>query len=153
MFLKVNDKIVNLNNVGDVNILLNRNRIVFNMNCSVVIDDYNGDEKQISDYVYWDGEDDEEFENMLHILRENSLIQENFIEYYNGYVNLSEISSIKYLPLRYRIIFNLSNNITFYDKEKKKNKITTKYIFIDCKSENEYQVFKYNLENKIEIKD
>lgn len=130
---------VNLKNVSYINIAKDRRRIVFNMNYGIEIEK-NGEYKYISDYVYWDMIDDENFEFALKYLQLNEFIKHNFIAYASGYINRDEISSIKFAEKKKRVIFNLSHSITFVDYHGH-SRITSEFVYVDFDRFKDYQNF------------
>ena len=86
MFLKVNNAVVNLDNVSNINLIKHRNRIAFNMNYNIElrIDEKT---KYISDYVYWDAKDDREYEDNLRRLQSDDFFICEFIKHPNGFVD------------------------------------------------------------------
>lgn len=129
-FIKTNDKIINLKNVSNINVL--DTRIVFNMNYSIEIRD-----KVISDYTYWDFDTREELEVIVDILRTSSFIETTFIGYNNAFVNINEISSIKYADRKNRIIFNLSHPVSFNNHNGQS--ITSEFVYFNYTDIEEYQ--------------
>jgi len=140
MFLKTNDRIVNLKNVSNINILrgVNRDRIIFNMNYTVEI--HPG--KYISDYVYWDAIDADDLGLNIKYLMENKYFAENFIDQTDdkGFININEISSIKFAEKKNRVIFNLSHPVTFEDRDRKK-KLTSEFVYVNCSTFEKYQTY------------
>ena len=88
MFITTNDRIVNLKNVSNINIL--EDRVVFNMNYGMEIEK-RGNWKIISDYVYLDSRDEDDYNNIVAKLHMNKYIIDNFITHNNGYINKNEI--------------------------------------------------------------
>lgn len=138
MFIEMADKIVNLKNVSNINIIKNRNRIVFNFNYSIQIF-ANNQEKQISDYLYADFESVEELNKAISSIIKTSYFKENFITHKNMMVNQNEISTIKFEEDKLRIIFNLSHNVSFYAGNQKK--ITSEFVYINARTEEEFEHF------------
>lgn len=133
-----NDVLVNLKNVSNINIL-DSLRVVFNMNYTIsMINTY--DKKLISDYVYWDAEDEHELEDNLEFLKSNQFMKENFIYLDNHfvYINKNEISSVKFLDHRNRIIFNLSHPVSFKGRNGQMN-LTSEFVYINCNSSEEFE--------------
>lgn len=136
MFIDLSDRHINLLNVSNINLLNDKMRIVFNMNYSINIE-INHYDKKISDYVYWDAFNVNEFEDNLRCLLQSEYFKSNFIEHTNGYINLNEISSIKYLARKNRVIFNLSHPVTFKDFDGK-NKITSEFVYVNFNKDEDY---------------
>jgi len=137
MFIKAGDRLVNLANVSNINIV--KYRIVLNMNYSVEIVTQKG--KIISDYVYWDASNEEEFNANMEILEDVDYFNENFIsKQRNGYINVNEISSIKFVNEKRRVIFNLSHPVGFRDRDGE-NRITSEFIYANCRTEEEYNEY------------
>lgn len=144
MFLKTKDIIVNLENVSNINIIKNQRRIVFNMNYNIQINcGPHGEGKFISDYVYWNANSDKEFSDNLIKLNENDFFIREFIHKpkKDGYINVNEISSIKFIENRFRVIFNLSHPVTFADRDKNK-KITSEFVYVDSDNDAEFEDYK-----------
>ena len=142
MFLQTNDRIINLQNVSNINILKDRNRIVFNMNYNIEISTNYGDKKYISDYVYWDARDIREVEKYLEKLNVIDYFNENFINQIdgNGYINKNEISSVKFSDRKNRVIFNLSHPVTFKDFDGN-DKITSEFVYVNCNNSTQYEKY------------
>ena len=151
MFLNTNDRIVNLSNVSNINIdkTKNRKRIVFNLNYSIeiIIDSNNANReprtKLISDYIYWDAINDENLTANLAYIKESKYFTENFIPQINetGFINLNEISSVKYADKKNRVIFNLSHPVTFRDHDCN-DRITSEFVYVNCGSYMEYREYR-----------
>lgn len=140
-FIKTNDRMINLQNVSNINVLRDRNRIVFNMNYCVDLSnkDYS---KSISDYVYWDMNSVSELDINLEILYKNKYFTNNFISKTNdnGYINTNEISSIKFAKHKFRVIFNLSHPISFKNKDQE-SKITSEFVYVNCNNLKTYSEY------------
>lgn len=147
MFLKVNNTVVNLDNVSNINLIKHRNRIAFNMNYNIElrIDEKT---KYISDYVYWDAKDDREYEDNLRRLQTDDFFICEFIKHPNGFININEISSIKYNEFKRRVIFNLSHTVSFKD-ESGDFKLTSEFVYVNFNSQKEYDEFVNYLENEL----
>lgn len=143
LFLNTQDTIVNLSNVSSINILHGRKRIVFNMNYQVQIKGENNKPKFISDYVYWNTNSDKEFSDNLLKLNSDDFIQREFLQKPNkdGFININEISSIKFIEPSKRVIFNLSHPVSFVDRQGNRS-ITSEFVYVDCKTESQYEHFK-----------
>jgi len=138
MFIKTNDRLVNLKNVSDIKFISKQNRIVFNMTYSV---SFGKDSKLISDYVYWDSSNSYEFEAKIDQISKNSYVCSNYIDRRdNGFVNIDEISSIKTIDFKKRVIFNLSHPVTFRAANGESN-ITSEFIYLNFDTTEEYQVY------------
>ena len=139
MFIKTNDRIINLKNVSNINVLKNKNRIVFNLNYSIEIK-IDDTEKYISDYVYWDCVDSSDLNFKLDYLSKNQYLQRNFIHNNNnGYININEIGSIKLSEKKNRIIFNLCHPVTFLDNDDVG--MTSEFVYVNCKNQHEYKQY------------
>jgi len=138
MFIKAGDRLVNLANVSNINIV--KCRIVFNMNYGVEIVTHKN--KIISDYVYWDASNEEEFEANMALLETIDYFNENYISKprNNGFINVNEISSIKFVHAQRRVIFNLSHPVGFKDRDGE-NRITSEFIYANCRTEEEYSEY------------
>ena len=138
-FLQTNDRIINLKNVSNINIIRDKNRIVFNLNYNIQILTEQST-KLISDYVYWDAINAENLKQNLDHLKLNSYFIENFIEEVNdsGYININEISSIKFSEKKFRVIFNLSHPVTFRDFDRKE-RITSEFVYVNCTNLDQYK--------------
>ena len=138
-FVEFEDKNINLEHVSSITIL--KNKIALDMDCVAEVKDNQG-QKMISYYVYCS----KQFN-----VTENEYVKNNFIEY-NGinhiYINLDHISVIKYIKDKNRIIVNLSHSTTSagYGREMR---MTSKFIYCDFNSSDEFEDFKYYINNKI----
>ena len=141
MFLRTNDRVVNLQNVSNINIIQDEKRIAFNMNYYIEIKS-KGRIIKISDYAYWDAVNDTNFKENIRIIKDDNFLQENFIKYFdgNGLINIYEISSVKFSEKKNRVIFNLSHPVTFTDFHGQ-DKITSEFVFIDCNSIDEFKEY------------
>lgn len=146
MFLQTTDRIINLQNVSNINILKDTNRIIFNMNYNIEISHFDKVSKRektkyISDYVYWDARDKEDLSENLMSLNTQYFV-ENFIKQAsgNGYINKNEISSVKFSDKKYRVIFNLSHPVTFTDFDGKE-KITSEFVYVNCNDLKSYDTY------------
>lgn len=147
MFLQTNDRIINLQNVSNVNILKDSNRIIFNMNYNIEIvyfDKVSRREKSkfISDYVYWDADSSNAMANNLKELQSTQYFKDSFIKQTagNGFINKNEISSIKLAEKKNRVIFNLSHPVTFTDFDGKE-KITSEFVYVNCSDLNQFKAY------------
>lgn len=147
MFLQTNDRIINLKNVSNINVLKDSNRIIFNLNYNIEISYYDKHtrtqkRKFISDYVYWDAINAENMTHNLNYLCNKDFFNENFIHQLNGngFININEISSIKFSEKKHRVIFNLSHPITFTDNEGNE-KITSEFVYVNCDDINQYNKY------------
>jgi len=137
VFIKTNDRIINLVNVSNINIVTKQKRVVFNMNYSIEILDY-GRMKTISDYSYLDARDNDDFDLILSSIMNNQYIIDNFISHDNGYINKNEISSIKFSDKKNRIIVNLSHPVSFTDYNNN-DKITSEFVYINFTNKHDYE--------------
>lgn len=151
MFLNTNDRIINLKNVSNINILKDRNRIIFNLNYNIVIStDREDQSKQISDYVYWDAINSEDLKGNLEHLGKSKYFKENFIKQIDGhgFINKNEISSIKLSEKKYRVIFNLSHPVTFRDNQGVE-RITSEFVYINCRNPQKYKEYVNYVQSEI----
>ena len=153
MFLKTNDRLINLKNVSNINILKDfkkgKFRIIFNMNYNIEI--LNGNHsKFISDYVYWDSIDKQDLEQNIAHLNANKYFNQNFISHADstGFVNKNEISSVKFSEKKHRVIFNLSHPVTFKDFDGRE-KITSEFVYVNCTDFNQYKQYTQFIQNEI----
>lgn len=153
MFLKTNDRLINLKNVSNINILkdINKNkfRIIFNMNYNIEIQNGNHS-KFISDYVYWDSINKQDLEQNIVHLEGNKYFQDNFISHAEktGFININEISSVKLSEKKHRVIFNLSHPVTFRDFDGKE-KITSEFVYVNCVDFKQYNQYVQYIQNEI----
>lgn len=146
MFLQANDKVVNLKNVSNINII-NDKRIIFNMNYNIEITYFDKTArtektKLISDYVYWDAKDSQEMVKNLENIKKFKYFNDNFINQGigNGFINKNEISSVKFADVKNRVIFNLSHPVTFVDFNGKE-KITSEFVYVNCLSLEQFKLY------------
>jgi len=139
-FLNTNDRIINLRNVSNINILKDKNRIIFNLNYSIKL--AADKDRLISDYVYWDAINKEDMASNLAHLNESTYFCTNFLEQHTGrgFININEISSIKFSDKKLRIIFNLSHPISFTDHDKNR-RITSEFVYVNCRTERQYSEY------------
>jgi len=147
-FIKTNDKIVNLMNVSNINVLRDKNRIVFNMNYGIELSD-----KIISDYVYWDFDSVNSLDKNIDLLYKTDYFKDNFISKTNdnGYINIKEISSVKFCKHKFRIIFNLSHTISFKNKNGE-YKTTSEFVYVNCCNQQTYFDYINYIEKTLVIK-
>jgi DNA integrity scanning protein DisA with diadenylate cyclase activity len=145
MFLNTNDRLINLKNVSNINIIddsyKHKYRIIFNLNYNIEIPTCTGN-KLISDYVYWDAVDENDFHYNIKYLKDNKYFQQNFLNHVNGrcFINTNEISTIKFSEKKYRVIFNLSHSITFTDSDKNE-RLTSEFVYVNCASYKEFKEY------------
>lgn len=154
MFLQTNDRTINLRNVSNVNILHAINRIVFNLNYNIEIPNSTcAGTKLISDYVYWDAVDAKDQQENISRLLVNEYFVKNFLRDSSGnvFVNMNEISSIKYSEKKHRVIFNLSHPVTFRDHDKKE-RVTSEFVYVNCNSFAHYKEYVNYVKTTIEGK-
>ena len=154
MFLQTNDRTINLRNVSNINILHASNRIVFNLNYNIEIPNATcAGTKLISDYVYWDAVDAQDQQENISRLLANEYLAENFLRdsSNNVFVNMNEISSIKYSEKKHRVIFNLSHPVTFRDHDKKE-RVTSEFVYVNCNSFAHYKEYVNYVKTTIEGK-
>jgi hypothetical protein len=151
LFFQVNDKIINLKNVSNINVLKNKKRIIFNMNYSIDIS-VGKQQKTISDYVYWDCVDLNSLNDNITSLIGCKYFYSNFIENgHGGFINTQEISSIKFVKSKKRVIFNLSHPVTFIDSDQKA-KITSEFVYCNFNNTEEYSSYVYYLQEALKKK-
>jgi hypothetical protein len=151
LFIKTNDRTVSLNNVSNINILEGSNRIVFNLNYNIeILVGQDKTPKLISDYVYWDAASSVELENNISSLFDNDYFYDNFMRKSadNGYININEISSIKYITNKNRVIFNLSHPVTFKDFNGTP-RITSEFVYVNCTNDQQFEDYSQYVENKL----
>lgn len=144
---------VNLQNVSNVNILTDRNRVIFNLNYNIEITTgQNRNSKLISDYVYWDADNENELKNNIAQLFEHDYFFDNFLtkDGDKGFININEISSIKFIDSKKRVIFNMSHPVTFKDFDGN-NKITSEFVYVNCKNLEQYKDYIQYVENKLGV--
>ena len=147
-FLQTNDRIINLKNVSNINII--DNRIVFNTNYNIEYSN-SWESKLISDYVYWDAINSDDLLRNIIYLNDNKYFQQNFInKNTDGYININEISSIKFSDKKLRVIFNLSHPVTFQDYEGHK-KITSEFVYVNFSDSSKYKVYIQYIKSKLVI--
>lgn len=154
MFLQTNDRTINLRNTSNINILHASNRIVFNLNYNIEIPcTTSTGTKLISDYVYWDAVDAHDLKENISRLLANQYFAENFLRDSSGnvFVNMNEISSIKYSEKKHRVIFNLSHPVTFRDHDKKE-RVTSEFVYVNCNSFAHYKEYVNYVKTTIEGK-
>jgi len=155
MFLKTNDRLINLKNVSNINILndsyKNKYRIIFNMCYNIEIKN-NGNSKFISDYVYWDSIDYDDLAHNINYLKNNKFFNDNFINQINdqGFINVNEISSVKFSEKKHRVIFNLSHPVTFTDFDRNE-KLTSEFVYVNCNDFKQYNEYVQYIQKYIEI--
>ena len=154
MFLQTNDRTINLRNVSNINILHTSNRIVFNLNYNIEITNTTcTGTKLISDYVYWVAVDAHDLKENISRLLANEYFVKNFMRdsSNNVFVNINEISSIKYSEKKHRVIFNLSHPVTFRDYDKKE-RVTSEFVYVNCNSFAHYKEYVNYVKTTIEGK-
>ena len=154
MFLQTNDRTINLRNVSNINILHASNRIVFNLNYNIEIPNTTcTGTKLISDYVYYDAVDARDLKDNISRLLVNEYFVKNFMRdsSNNVFVNINEISSIKYSEKKHRVIFNMSHPVTFRDHDKKE-RVTSEFVYVNCNSFAHYKEYVNYVKTTIEGK-
>lgn len=133
MFIETPQESVNLKNVSNINIIHKSKRIVFNMNYGISIKDRMG-EKIISDYVYWDSNNEKQFQKNLDLLYTKIKEHGNFIpkpeRETSGYINIDEISSIKFNTHKNRVIFNLSHTVSI-SNHRNERALSSEFVYVD----------------------
>jgi hypothetical protein len=109
--------------------------------------------KLISDYVYWDAVDAKDQQENISRLLANEYFVKNFLRdtSNNVFVNLNEISSIKYSEKKHRVIFNLSHPVTCRDHDKKE-RVTSEFVYVNCNSFAHYKEYVNYVKTTIEGK-
>jgi hypothetical protein len=147
MFIQTNDRIVNLKNVSNINVLDDYKRVVFNMNYNVEIKKRN-DYVFISDYVYWDLLSSTQLNESLSSILNSTFFKDNFIIHNNQFVNMNEISSIKFSDKKLRIIINLSHPVTYTDYNGIQS-ITSEFVYFNFNDVSEYNEFAEKLKLRL----
>lgn len=152
MFLRTNDRIINLQNVSNVNIIKDKKRIVFNLNYSIEIFTDKGD-KVISDYVYWDAVSNENLQQNIDHLKEIDGFSDVFIRNAqdDGFININEISTIKFSEKKHRVIFNLSHPISYRDFDGNE-RVTSEFVYVNCPNFKQYKEYRNYVLNFMEGK-
>jgi hypothetical protein len=133
MFLNTGSRIINLANVSSINIVKEKFRIIFNLNYSIEIQTSAGS-KHISDYVYWDAITADGLQTNIQYLEKDKFLKMTFLsKLNNGYVNINQISSMKFSEKKNRVIFNLSHPVTFKDHENTP-RVTSEFVYVDCQN-------------------
>lgn len=135
MFFNTSTAIVNLQNVSNINVQYQKNRIIFNMGYTIGIS--SDPNKRISDYIYWDFENPDEFEEALDRVKTTRFIDVNYIRISHFFINKNQISSIKFLQKDKRIVFNMSHPVTF--KGKNGEQLTSEFIYVDSGTQEEFE--------------
>jgi len=152
MFIEINDKIINLKNVSNVHILERKNRIIFNMNYSVQIKTNQGVQRNVSDYVYWDAQCDESMDRNVQQLKNNETFSSMFLSGVddNVWINVHEVSTVKFIDGKKRVIFNLSHPITYNDKDGVQ-RITSDFVYVDCATPVKYKKYVEYVANNLGV--
>lgn len=139
-YIKANDTFVNLEQISNINVLEHRNRIVFNFGYSVAIE-VRGNNKVISDYIYSDFDNEEDFQKSLKDLYSNDYVKENFITQglKGGLINKSKISSFKVQPEKLRIIFNMSHGVEITANNK--DILAPEFVYVNFDTKDEYNQY------------
>jgi hypothetical protein len=140
MFLKTSSRLINLKNVSSINIVKEKFRIIFNLNYSIHIQTGTGS-KHISDYVYWDGISASDLESNIEHVEKNIFFKLNFLsKINNGWVNINQISSLKFSEKKNRVIFNLSHPVSFKDMENN-TRATSEFVYVDCQNSEKFKQY------------
>lgn len=129
-FIKANDKFINLEHVSSINLL--DNRIAYDMDCPVELDSG----KIISYYAYHDHKDDSSINELLN----HPYIKENFNIHGDILVNMTQVSAIKFVEEKLRIIYNFSHSTTSA-KFNREPRLTSKFIYVHFDTKDEYDKF------------
>jgi hypothetical protein len=103
--------------------------------------------------VYWDAVDAKDQQENISRLLANEYFVKNFLRdtSNNVFVNMNEISSIKYSEKKHRVIFNLSHPVTFRDHDKKE-RVTSEFVYVNCNSFAHYKEYVNYVKTTIEGK-
>ena len=102
MFIQTNDRLINLENVSNINVIhevnerFERYRIVFNLNYCIEMQINKYETKFISDYVYWDCNTIEELIQNVDYIQKMRYFKNNFIISSDDstFINVHQISSV-----------------------------------------------------------
>jgi len=102
----------------------------------------NGNIKKISDYAYWDAINEENLEANIRYLRGLEYFKDNFLTQNDDdvWVNINEVSSIKFSDKKLRVIMNLSHPVTFVNYNGD-SRITSEFVYVNCKTKTEYEQY------------
>lgn len=124
----VNNRVINLENVSTIKVDEVKERIYFNMNFAI----QNSNGTYIQDYVYVKNTED-----TLNSIINNLNTCAGFIKYdKNKWVNLKQISSMKYDKESKRIIMNLSNPHTYEFQHG--SKVLAEFIYMENVTEDDF---------------
>ena len=139
-FIQVNNKYINVKHISSITVL--KDRVAFDMDTPIELD--NG--RLISFYAYQDIYDDDVVSNMLN----QDYIVYNFIKHKNVLININHVISVKFIEKTNRIVVNLSHSLnTTYDG---KTKLSSKFLYFDSDSVEEYNKISKKLKLKLNIK-
>lgn len=143
-YIQAGDTFINLQTVSNINILKNKNRIVYNFSYPINIE-VNGTIKVVSEYLYDDVQDIEAKQKELF---NNHYIKENYIHQglNLGLINKNKISSFKLQPERLRVIFNMSHSVEITTKDK--SIFAPEFVYVHLGSKEEYNEY-INLLNRV----
>lgn len=135
MFLRVNDRLVNLSKVSNIKVIEPSNnrlgKIFFNLDYSVKVGNYN--DEWVCDYVEYIRQEDD---NMISTIELNDYINQNFFKVDNYYINKNTISSVKFEDANNKICINFGNPSTI--RTQGGNIVTSYFVFINSNSIEEY---------------
>lgn len=147
---KGQDRIVNLKNVSFVVIEEEKNRLIFNLDYSIQLEN----KTMVSDYIYWT------FNSLSDLQVEWQRVQDSgyfLIGPEDGMklINIDKVSSIKFDDRNLRVIWNMCNSIHHkiksYDRDGQYiEKIiqTSDFVYWDFRSRMRFELFKKSIENK-----
>lgn len=133
-------KIVNIKNVTSIGLFPEKNRIVFNMNYGITLPN---SKQIISDYVYWEASNQQEFNEMQ---RNAKLYSGRWIispknSYNERYINPDYISSIVFDINTLKIIFNLSHSVSMKNSES----LTSEFVYFKFNDIKEFARYKQEI--------
>ena len=124
----VNNRVINLENVSTIKVDEVKERIYFNMNFAT----QNSNGTYIQDYVYVKNTED-----TLNSITSNLNTCDGFIKYdENKWINLKQISSMKYDEESKRVIMNLSNPHTYEFRHG--SKVLAEFIYMENVTEDDF---------------
>lgn len=146
-FIKISNRLINLNKVTYIFFDKKENIIRFNFNNDVGFDE----ENTIAEYFFWTLPGKREFEiesdMLIQTLEKNSFLIPIIVLGRANVININRISYVKYNYNKNKIIFNFDNSRTI------KGKKTNDFAFWELNNENELNLMIAWLETKLKIKD
>lgn len=161
VFLTIdNDRKLNLKHVSSISLDYSRDKIIFKLdyainpiikkgndlnydNSDVVNSTKSHDMRKISTgYIYTYG-----IQDVLNRLYLVPYFDDNFIKKNLkpddhddlGYINLENVTSIKFESNKNRVVINFSNSVTFYDYNTKDNILTSEFLYLDFLSDERFK--------------